>query len=124
MKIRIAGFGEVTIDLEYLCECNCAAEPKSPNCNDVGTYRCGICECDQGFFGHTCQCDASSSSPNDTSACVDPNSAKTLCNGEGNCICGQCECIAQEVIKKFSNESFSLIEKFIVITKTNFQGDF
>ena len=92
MTVSIAGFGEVTIDLEYMCECNCEAVPKSPKCNQRGTYKCGICECEEGYFGQICQCDASLVSRNDTSRCIDPSNPKAICNGEGECICGQCEC--------------------------------
>lgn len=87
----------MTIDLTYLCECNCIAERQSPKCSNVGTFKCGICECDDGHFGHVCQCDASLVSKNDTSNCIDPSNPKKVCNGDGQCICGQCECLPQEV---------------------------
>ena len=80
-----------------MCECNCTAFPKSPKCNQRGTYKCGICECEEGFFGQICQCDASLVSRNDTSRCIDPSNPKAICNGEGECICGQCECTPLQV---------------------------
>ena len=86
--------------MKYLCECNCTPERQSPKCSNVGTFKCGICECDEGHFGHICQCDASLVSKNDTSNCIDPKNPKKVCNGDGQCICGQCECLPQEVREK------------------------
>ena len=35
-------------------------EPNSPRCNSNGTYECGICVCNDGYYGDRCQCDETS----------------------------------------------------------------
>ena len=98
MRITTAGFGDIIIDLEYLCECNCTKIANSSNCNFQGTYECGKCLCNPGWFGHLCQCDISKPSQNETATCLDPKTTDgTLCNGFGQCICGACECFTQPV---------------------------
>lgn len=98
VTIKTAGFGDVVIDIEYNCKCNCEQISNSPHCTFEGTYECGVCNCNSGRFGHLCQCDSSKPSQNDTSTCLDPRTTDgTLCNGFGQCICGQCECFTQQV---------------------------
>ena len=35
-------------------------EPNSPACSENGTYECGICVCNDGYYGDRCQCDETS----------------------------------------------------------------
>lgn len=87
-----------------LCDCECEREGamyevKSPECNGVGTLKCGICECYDGFFGKRCEC-----SPHQEMAgfdkhfqsCRPDNTSLVDCSGRGTCACGQCECEERE----------------------------
>ncbi|EDV26654.1 uncharacterized protein TRIADDRAFT_54882 [Trichoplax adhaerens] len=94
-KIRVLGFGEVTVRAKYVCECGCAlgqaAVPNSPRCTmGNGTYACGVCVCNPGRFGNLCQCD-SEAAFSDTSGCK-VNSTAILCSNRGDCQCGSCYC--------------------------------
>ena len=35
-------------------------EPNSPACSHNGTYECGVCVCNDGYYGDRCQCDETS----------------------------------------------------------------
>lgn len=98
VTINIAGFGDVIVDVTHLCECNCTDELNSPFCNSAGTYQCGICQCNLGRFGRSCKCDSSKPAQNDTSLCIDPNTPEEICNGDGNCVCGKCECDSKNLV--------------------------
>ena len=87
-----------------LCDCECEREGamyevKSPECNGVGTLKCGICECYDGFFGKRCEC-----SPHQEmtgfdkhfQSCRPDNTSLVDCSGRGTCACGQCECEERE----------------------------
>lgn len=87
-----------------LCDCECEREgamyePKSPECNAVGTLKCGICECYDGYFGKRCEC-----SPHQEmtgldkhfQSCRPDNTSLVDCSGRGTCACGQCECEERE----------------------------
>ena len=87
-----------------LCDCECEREgamyePKSPECNGVGTLKCGICECYDGYFGKRCEC-----SPHQEmtgldkhfQSCRPDNTSLVDCSGRGTCACGQCECEERE----------------------------
>lgn len=97
-KIAVPGFGEMEVDVKYICTCDCdkagSGEVSSPKCNGTGTFKCGICDCDEGRFGKHCECDSESQA--DTSLCIMPNSTnKAICSGFGTCVCGKCECNEQ-----------------------------
>lgn len=94
----------LTVNLEMLCDCECEREghlyeEKSPECNGVGTLKCGVCECDDGFFGKRCEC-----SPHQEltgfdkhfQSCRPDNTSLVDCSGRGTCACGQCECEERE----------------------------
>lgn len=62
-KIYPVGINEsLIVDLEMLCNCGCEKpghpqyEINSPKCNGHGTYKCGICDCDDSHFGRKCEC--------------------------------------------------------------------
>lgn len=62
-QIYPVGINEsLTVDLEMLCGCPCEQpghpqfEFNSPKCMTHGTYKCGICECDESHFGRKCEC--------------------------------------------------------------------
>lgn len=96
-SIRIAGFGEVVVPVKYLCDCDCSINnvKNSPKCNGAGTFECGICKCNEGNYGATCQCDITTEQQvNNTNACIGSDNT-TTCSDQGNCVCGQCECFKQ-----------------------------
>lgn len=104
-QIYPVGINEsVIVDLEMLCQCNCEKpgnpgyEERSPFCNHVGTYKCGICECPPDFFGRKCECSAEnlSFSGDLEAGCRPDNTTSTLCNNRGDCICGKCECYPRD----------------------------
>ncbi|XP_071876633.1 integrin beta-nu isoform X1 [Bombus fervidus] len=78
----------IIIDVEFLCGCNCK-DTESSYCQH-GTYECGLCKCDSGWSGETCDCDESSLS-NNVQQCIRDNSTK-ICSERGDCVCGKCFC--------------------------------
>jgi protocadherin alpha len=102
-RIYPVGINEsLTIDLEMLCSCPCeqsghpAYEEHSEICNNAGTLKCGICECDDTHFGRNCECATNDVLDNKNlyMGCRDNNSLID-CNGQGDCSCGQCQCYAR-----------------------------
>jgi len=100
-QIYPVGINEsVMVNLEMVCQCACEKpgnqgyEENSPRCNHVGTYKCGICECPDGYYGQSCECSASDLQfAGDLEAgCRPDNTTSTVCNNRGDCICGKCEC--------------------------------
>lgn len=108
IKVYPVGLNDALyIDLEILCECDCEKEEnrqeKSPTCNYQGSYECGICRCDDHFYGRKCECNAKdSNSAEEEASCYRGNETK-FCSGRGACVCGQCECFKtnspDEIIK-------------------------
>ncbi|RZC33867.1 integrin beta-PS, partial [Asbolus verrucosus] len=88
----------IAIDLEVLCDCNCELpsspfyETQSSDCHNSGSLKCGVCDCDTGFFGRTCECSSENSQSVDVSNCKPNASDAILCSGLGVCKCGQCIC--------------------------------
>merc|ERR1740123_621760 len=104
-QIYPVGINEsVIVDLEMICQCDCERpgnegyEERSPRCNNVGTYKCGVCECPPDFFGRKCECSAEALPFNSDleAGCRPDNTTSTLCNNRGDCICGKCECYPRE----------------------------
>ncbi len=70
-------------------------EAFSPLCNNKGTYKCGICECADDYFGHRCECDANNlkySGDLERGCRPENTETTTVCNNRGDCICGKCSC--------------------------------
>ena len=58
-QIYPVGINEsLTVDVEMLCDCNCADDEPGNSivCHNHGHYKCGICECDKDYFGRSCEC--------------------------------------------------------------------
>lgn len=103
-KIYPVGVGEaLTVDLEVLCACDCESagatfEVRSPKCFGQGTLKCGICQCDDRFYGSNCECSASGNDiTKDYLKChVNGTEDEPECSGRGNCVCGQCHCTQRD----------------------------
>ncbi|EFA03618.2 integrin beta-PS [Tribolium castaneum] len=83
----------IVIDLEVLCDCDCSSQALDPQkCSNSGALRCGVCDCDPGFFGKTCECNKKTSDSADVSLCKASKNDTRICSGLGFCRCGQCQC--------------------------------
>ncbi|GLV41732.1 myospheroid [Carabus blaptoides fortunei] len=100
LQIYPVGLDEsLMVDLEMICGCPCEDKNHkdyqihSSKCSGQGTYMCGVCECDQDFFGRHCECSSSAGADvDDNKSCRHDNITTLECSGRGNCVCGQCEC--------------------------------
>ena len=105
-QVSPVGINEkLTVDIEPLCECDCADNENvdkcgSPECNSNGTLVCGTCQCCGDYYGPKCEC--ANGTVEDQ---VDPfakcrpiikteNSTRLgpVCMGYGECHCGKCIC--------------------------------
>ncbi|XP_016773439.2 integrin beta-PS [Apis mellifera] len=103
MHIKPRGINEsLTINLSIACDCPCERPghpgytPASENCRGNGTLVCGICSCDDGFYGKQCECegnDARAESAAAMSDCRADNETTEICSDHGVCKCGVCECV-------------------------------
>ncbi|XP_028572742.2 integrin beta-4 isoform X3 [Podarcis muralis] len=80
------------------CPCELQQEVLSPRCNFRGNFACGECICNAGWRGATCNCSTTSST--DDAACVRPGDTEP-CSGQGECLCGQCECYSEGRTQRF-----------------------
>lgn len=75
-----------------------------------------MCYCHDGFLGEKCQCKEGdlSSQEIDEKNCIQPNVLNPLvCSGQGQCVCGQCQCKERDNPDevKFSMSSLQNIKK-------------
>ncbi|XP_060528890.1 integrin beta-PS isoform X2 [Cylas formicarius] len=102
IQIYPVGINEsLIIDLEMLCHCDCEKpgdkyyQENATFCHHHGTYKCGICVCNPGAFGRSCECNAEEipKLPKSGTSCIPPNSTTGIeCSSRGHCLCGRCEC--------------------------------
>ncbi|KAM7347424.1 integrin beta-PS-like [Cochliomyia hominivorax] len=101
IEIYPVGINEtLIIDLEMICSCPCEKpnsdgyELNSPVCDNHGTLSCGICQCNDLYYGRNCECfaDDISMKQDKDLGCRADNATAIDCNGRGNCLCGVCEC--------------------------------
>ncbi|KAJ8282574.1 hypothetical protein COCON_G00050930 [Conger conger] len=74
----------LSVELKSACRCQCA---DASSCGYAGKLRCGVCSCDPGRFGTTCECSADQSD-----APCRNGEGSPVCSGRGSCECGQCIC--------------------------------
>lgn len=84
----------VFVDCECPCERPESEEPNSPACSGNGTYECGVCDCDDGYYGDRCQCDETSVDAETHHDACRVDNASAICTGHGRCECGRCVCDA------------------------------
>ncbi|KAK2580997.1 hypothetical protein KPH14_006050 [Odynerus spinipes] len=110
----------LTVNLEMLCDCECERNgsmyvPKSPECNGVGTLICGVCDCNDGFFGKRCECSPHqemSGFDKHFQSCRPDNTSLVDCSGRGTCACGQCECEERENPEEIISGRFCECDNF------------
>jgi len=94
VTIEFTGFGQLKLNLETLCECDCAANNVTENvCDGNGVLQCGACVCNEGFSGDECDC-PDGQLGNQTMCKMSDDQAR-VCGGptKGKCRCGKCDCI-------------------------------
>ncbi|CAG9864043.1 unnamed protein product [Phyllotreta striolata] len=111
-KIQIYPVGineSLIIDLEMLCECDCEQpgdkyyKERADKCSNMGTYKCGICECYPGALGPHCECLTDDLTSNSTiSDCIRPDFPDDKeCSGQGQCVCKKCICANERIYGKY-----------------------
>ncbi|XP_076279784.1 integrin beta-PS [Lasioglossum baleicum] len=102
MQIKPRGLNEsLVIDLNIVCDCPCE-RPGNPgykagsaDCKGNGTLTCGVCACNQGYYGKHCECKGNDVGTDSEAAMIEckPNNETTeICSGRGVCKCAMCEC--------------------------------
>uniref|UniRef100_UPI00398F745E integrin beta-3-like n=1 Tax=Pristiophorus japonicus TaxID=55135 RepID=UPI00398F745E len=88
---------EVTVDFSCACACESEAVENSTDCtNGNGTYECGVCKCLPGRLGPRCECMDGDYSVTNQDTCS-PKEGDPVCNGRGECVCGQCVCHSSDL---------------------------
>ncbi|XP_055541726.1 integrin beta-nu [Wyeomyia smithii] len=87
------------IEIRQHCQCELTHEPISGSefCRGHGDFSCGMCFCDAGWIGRTCECnllsfDTSADLLNECRAEGEFDELGLICSDRGECICGQCLC--------------------------------
>lgn len=119
LQIYPVGINEsLIVDIEMLCDCSCdhpgsaGYKENAVECHGHGTYKCGICYCDEFHHGHTCECKADDLNTIENSqSCQQPNS-KVECSGRGQCVCGQCECEVRDNVEEKIDGKFCECDNF------------
>ncbi|XP_062948543.1 integrin beta-2-like [Cynocephalus volans] len=98
--IRPLGFTDtVTVRVLLQCECRCQDQESCSFCRGKGSVECGVCRCDAGYTGKTCECQTHGRSSQELEgSCRKDNSV--ICSGLGDCICRECVCHASDVPDK------------------------
>ncbi|KAM8818752.1 integrin beta-2-like [Rhynchonycteris naso] len=100
--IRALGFTD-TVTVRILPQCECQCRDRSQNhthCSDKGSVECGICRCDAGYIGKSCECQTQGRSSQELEGSCRKDNSSIICSGLGDCICGQCVCHASDVPNK------------------------
>ncbi|KAK3108829.1 hypothetical protein FSP39_016685 [Pinctada imbricata] len=104
LKIKPVGLSDtLEVRMNVLCSCNCEtpqieeANKNSPQCNSSGTFVCGVCKCNPGYYGKDCSCPIGQRTLTDLqNECKPKGSTLDIyCSDRGDCICGKCECRAR-----------------------------
>ncbi|XP_022307224.2 integrin beta-PS-like [Crassostrea virginica] len=99
LRIKPVGlYDTLTVKLKLKCQCDCesakniADNQNHAMCNFNGTYVCGMCMCNDPYYGDRCGCNRASENIDDKNKQCIQAGTSTLCNGRGECSCGRCKC--------------------------------
>ncbi|XP_077851642.1 integrin beta-2 isoform X10 [Macaca mulatta] len=97
--IRALGFTDtVTVRVLPQCECRCRDQSRDRSfCHGKGFLECGICRCDTGYIGKTCECQTQGRSSQELEGSCRKDNNSVICSGLGDCVCGQCLCHTSDV---------------------------
>ncbi|XP_005094323.1 integrin beta pat-3 [Aplysia californica] len=103
---------QLLVKLKIRCECECESSTMEVLNSDKcffgnGTLECGICNCNDGRYGRLCECDETQISSEEAMVeCRKDVNDTATCSGNGECICGECECypLANDPEERYSGE--------------------
>ncbi|KAL2094673.1 hypothetical protein ACEWY4_009392 [Coilia grayii] len=95
-KIKVQGISDfLTVTVATICDCDCTdRQEKAPSCSYNGTLHCGMCSCDGGHLGQSCECELTQDLNSMTALLANCRQTNTsdICDGHGRCECGKCTC--------------------------------
>ncbi|CAG4956713.1 unnamed protein product [Parnassius apollo] len=92
------GQDSLTLEVDIQCGCECQGDLQkdiSLTCPFNSHIVCGVCQCNKGWSGPSCDCSIEDESASAIlmSQCREPNSTRSIaCSGAGDCVCGECQC--------------------------------
>ncbi|XP_055975401.1 integrin beta-2 [Sorex fumeus] len=97
--IRALGFSDtVTVRVLPQCECSCPDRSRDRHlCSNKGSLECGVCRCDEGYIGQSCECSTQGRSSQELEGRCRKDNSSVVCSGLGDCVCGQCVCHASDI---------------------------
>ncbi|XP_023571679.1 integrin beta-2 isoform X2 [Octodon degus] len=100
--IRALGFTDtVTVQVLPQCECRCRDQQQNQGfCGGKGSMECGVCRCEAGYIGKSCECQTQGRSSQELEGSCRKDNGSAVCSGLGDCVCGQCVCHASDVPNK------------------------
>ncbi|XP_060805530.1 integrin beta pat-3 [Amyelois transitella] len=106
VEILIDGLNEkliVDVDVITNCDCEATIKIKADQCNRNGALECGLCKCDNNWFGPQCNCTQDYDKTDESTSCK-RKGEDIVCSGNGDCICGACECHSHGSYQKYSGK--------------------
>ncbi|KAM6162803.1 LOW QUALITY PROTEIN: integrin beta-2-like [Erethizon dorsatum] len=100
--IRVLGFTDtVTVQVLPQCECRCRDQRQNQGlCGGKGSMECGICRCEAGYIGKSCECQTQGRSSQELEGSCRKDNSSAVCSGLGDCVCGQCLCHSSDIPNK------------------------
>ncbi|XP_066589275.1 integrin beta-PS-like [Prorops nasuta] len=102
IEIKPSGVNEsLAIEINLICGCNCEratlgneSTSNATECRGNGRLTCGICRCNEGFYGKHCECKRSMNIVGSSmDECKRHKNSSEVCSGHGVCKCGVCDCL-------------------------------
>ncbi|CAM1294686.1 ITGB1 (predicted) [Pycnogonum litorale] len=97
---------KLVIDLQMLCQCECESTEKqiknSSDCSSGrGTRQCGICKCNENYYGTDCECKGGEAARVIHLEKCKMTNTSDVCSGRGVCRCGNCDCFRRQKADEF-----------------------